>query len=196
MGVLELKNVSLTLGGKPILNDLTVDFWEGHIHALVGLNGAGRWTLAWTARTLAPSCRPKSPSRMRRSPRSTTCRPPTRPAPAGTWTARRSCGARPSPSRADCSGQPPPGAHHGRGRDRQRRLEAAADADGARPGRGQGDRPHHRGAAGLTRAAAAGRFGLTGRPHKPRALLREVDRHGKHDDGDPESAEDRRVARA
>jgi len=48
MGVLELKNVSLTLGGKPILNDLTVDFWEGHVHALVGPNGAGKSTLAST----------------------------------------------------------------------------------------------------------------------------------------------------
>lgn len=46
MGVLELKNVSLTLGGKPILNDLSVDFWEGHIHALIGPNGAGKSTLA------------------------------------------------------------------------------------------------------------------------------------------------------
>jgi len=48
MGVLELRNVSLTLGGKPILNDLTVDFWEGHIHALIGPNGAGKSTLAST----------------------------------------------------------------------------------------------------------------------------------------------------
>ena len=48
MGVLELKNVSLTLGGKLILNDLTVDFWEGRVHALVGPNGAGKSTLAST----------------------------------------------------------------------------------------------------------------------------------------------------
>jgi len=48
MSVLELKNVSLTLGGKPVLNDLTVDFWEGHIHALIGPNGAGKSTLAST----------------------------------------------------------------------------------------------------------------------------------------------------
>ncbi len=46
MGVLELKEVTLELGGKPILNGLTVDFWEGHIHALVGPNGAGKSTLA------------------------------------------------------------------------------------------------------------------------------------------------------
>ena len=48
MGVLELRNVSLTLGGKQVLNDLTVDFWEGHVHALVGPNGAGKSTLAST----------------------------------------------------------------------------------------------------------------------------------------------------
>ena len=46
MGVLELKDVTLELGGKPILNGLSVDFWEGHIHALVGPNGAGKSTLA------------------------------------------------------------------------------------------------------------------------------------------------------
>lgn len=46
MGVLELRDVSLDLGGKPILNGLTVDFWEGHIHALIGPNGAGKSTLA------------------------------------------------------------------------------------------------------------------------------------------------------
>lgn len=46
MGVLELRDVSLTLGGKPILNGLSVDFWEGHIHALIGPNGAGKSTLA------------------------------------------------------------------------------------------------------------------------------------------------------
>ena len=34
MGVLELRDVTLELGGQRILNDLTVDFWEGHVHAL------------------------------------------------------------------------------------------------------------------------------------------------------------------
>ena len=48
MGVLELRDVTLELGGKPILNGLTVDFWEGHIHALIGPNGAGKSTLANT----------------------------------------------------------------------------------------------------------------------------------------------------
>jgi Fe-S cluster assembly ATP-binding protein len=48
MGVLELRDVTLELGGRRILNDLTVDFWEGHVHALVGPNGAGKSTLAGT----------------------------------------------------------------------------------------------------------------------------------------------------
>jgi Fe-S cluster assembly ATP-binding protein len=48
MGILEVKNLSLTLGDKKILNDLSVDFWEGHVHAIVGPNGAGKSTLAST----------------------------------------------------------------------------------------------------------------------------------------------------
>jgi len=48
MGILELHNITLELGGKPILNDLSVDFWEGHVHALIGPNGAGKSTLANT----------------------------------------------------------------------------------------------------------------------------------------------------
>jgi len=48
MGILELRNVTLELGGRPILNDLSVDFWEGHVHALIGPNGAGKSTLAST----------------------------------------------------------------------------------------------------------------------------------------------------
>ena len=46
MGILELHDVTLDLGGKPILNGLSVDFWEGHVHALIGPNGAGKSTLA------------------------------------------------------------------------------------------------------------------------------------------------------
>ncbi|MBM3146366.1 MAG: ABC transporter ATP-binding protein [Actinobacteria bacterium] len=46
MGVLEVRDVSLTLGDKQILRDLSVDFWEGHIHAIIGPNGAGKSTLA------------------------------------------------------------------------------------------------------------------------------------------------------
>ncbi len=48
MGILELRNLSLTLGDKRILNDLSIDFWEGHVHAIVGPNGAGKSTLAST----------------------------------------------------------------------------------------------------------------------------------------------------
>ena len=46
MGVLEVNGVSLTLGDKRVLNDLSIDFWEGHIHAIIGPNGAGKSTLA------------------------------------------------------------------------------------------------------------------------------------------------------
>ena len=46
MGILELRNVTLELGGRPILNGLSVDFWERHVRALVGPNGAGKSTLA------------------------------------------------------------------------------------------------------------------------------------------------------
>jgi len=34
--------------GKRILNDLSIDFWEGHVHVVVGPNGAGKSTLAFT----------------------------------------------------------------------------------------------------------------------------------------------------
>ncbi len=44
--ILALRNVSLSLGGKRILDDLSIDFWQGHIHALVGPNGSGKSTLA------------------------------------------------------------------------------------------------------------------------------------------------------
>ena len=47
MTILKLENVSLTLDNKPILNNLSVDFWEGHIHAIVGPNGAGKSTLSY-----------------------------------------------------------------------------------------------------------------------------------------------------
>src|SRR5665647_3628100 len=48
MGILELRDITLELDGKPILNNLSVDFWEGHVHALIGPNGAGKSTLANT----------------------------------------------------------------------------------------------------------------------------------------------------
>jgi Fe-S cluster assembly ATP-binding protein len=48
MGILELKSLKLNLNGKPILDNLSIDFWEGHVHAVVGPNGAGKSTLAAT----------------------------------------------------------------------------------------------------------------------------------------------------
>lgn len=48
MGILQLRNLKYKAGDKQILNDLTIDFWEGHIHAIVGPNGAGKSTLAYT----------------------------------------------------------------------------------------------------------------------------------------------------
>jgi len=53
MGILEVRDLTLDLGGQRILDDLTIDFWEGHIHALCGPNGAGKSTLANTIMGLA-----------------------------------------------------------------------------------------------------------------------------------------------
>lgn len=53
MGILEVQNLSMTLGGKRILNNISIDFWEGHVHAIVGPNGAGKSTLAFTIMGLA-----------------------------------------------------------------------------------------------------------------------------------------------
>jgi Fe-S cluster assembly ATP-binding protein len=53
MGILEVKNLSLTLNGNRILDDLTIDFWKGHVHAVVGPNGAGKSTLAGSIMGLA-----------------------------------------------------------------------------------------------------------------------------------------------
>jgi len=46
MAILSLRDVSLVKGGKQILKDITLDVWEGYVHALVGPNGAGKSTLA------------------------------------------------------------------------------------------------------------------------------------------------------
>jgi len=46
MGVLEIKDLSLKLGNKQVLNGFNLDLWEGHVHALIGPNGAGKSTLA------------------------------------------------------------------------------------------------------------------------------------------------------
>lgn len=46
--ILEIDDISLELGGKRILNHLSMDIWGGHVHAVVGPNGAGKSTLAST----------------------------------------------------------------------------------------------------------------------------------------------------
>lgn len=44
--VIELRGITLCLGGRKILHDLSAEFWEGHVHALIGPNGAGKSTTA------------------------------------------------------------------------------------------------------------------------------------------------------
>jgi Fe-S cluster assembly ATP-binding protein len=51
--ILEVKDVVLDLGKKRILDHLSMDFWAGHVHAVVGPNGAGKTTLASTIMGLA-----------------------------------------------------------------------------------------------------------------------------------------------
>ncbi len=43
--LLEIRDLSLTLGGNQILADVNMDVGHGHIHALIGPNGAGKTTL-------------------------------------------------------------------------------------------------------------------------------------------------------
>lgn len=45
MNVIEVENVSLTLGKNPILTDVSVSFEEGKIHGLIGRNGSGKTML-------------------------------------------------------------------------------------------------------------------------------------------------------
>jgi Fe-S cluster assembly ATP-binding protein len=46
--LLQIDKVSLTLDGSRILDNLSLDLWEGYVHAIVGPNGAGKSTLAST----------------------------------------------------------------------------------------------------------------------------------------------------
>jgi len=46
--LMEIKNLTLELGGKKILNGLSMELWESHVHAIIGTNGAGKSTLANT----------------------------------------------------------------------------------------------------------------------------------------------------
>ncbi len=48
MGMLKVENLSLSFEDKDILKNVNIDFWDGHIHAIVGPNGAGKSTLAQT----------------------------------------------------------------------------------------------------------------------------------------------------
>ena len=43
--LLEIRDLSLTLGGNSILHNINLDVKHGHIHALIGPNGAGKTTL-------------------------------------------------------------------------------------------------------------------------------------------------------
>ncbi|MCG8569455.1 MAG: ABC transporter ATP-binding protein [Spirochaetes bacterium] len=46
MNILSINNLTLQTEDKKILNNLSLDIWEGSIHAIVGHNGAGKSTLA------------------------------------------------------------------------------------------------------------------------------------------------------
>lgn len=48
MALLELKNITLKLDNRNILNNLSISFEKGRVHAVVGPNGAGKSTLAYT----------------------------------------------------------------------------------------------------------------------------------------------------
>lgn len=47
MEILEIKNLSLSIDGSKILDNLNLDIWANHIHALVDPNGAGKSSLAF-----------------------------------------------------------------------------------------------------------------------------------------------------
>ena len=46
MVLLEVAGLSLQFDSTQILDDLSIQFWEGYVHAVVGPNGAGKSTLA------------------------------------------------------------------------------------------------------------------------------------------------------
>lgn len=48
LGILEVKNVTQRFANRAILDNLSLDFWGGHVHSVVGPNGAGKSTLANT----------------------------------------------------------------------------------------------------------------------------------------------------
>ncbi len=48
VNLLEIRDLSLSLNGKKILKNISMEIWEGYVHAIVGPNGAGKSTLAST----------------------------------------------------------------------------------------------------------------------------------------------------
>ena len=43
--LLSAKNIVKKFGGLAAVNDVSVDLWQGRIHAVIGPNGAGKSTL-------------------------------------------------------------------------------------------------------------------------------------------------------
>jgi Fe-S cluster assembly ATP-binding protein len=48
MNILEVRGLTLVKDHKPILSDVSIDIWDGYVHAVIGPNGAGKSTLAQT----------------------------------------------------------------------------------------------------------------------------------------------------
>ncbi len=51
--VLEISGVTLNLGSRRILDNLSMEFWPGHVHAVMGANGVGKSTMVSTVMGLA-----------------------------------------------------------------------------------------------------------------------------------------------
>jgi ABC-2 type transport system ATP-binding protein len=53
--MINIKNLSVTFGEHVVLNNISMNFVEGHVHGIVGLNGAGKTTFFNAlAKTLKP----------------------------------------------------------------------------------------------------------------------------------------------